>query len=277
MWRSLSDWDRTLFWLLFLLLQCRPRAGAAAGGGGEEPIPAPWPAQFHARLLTNLTSSGRLRNIIVMQWQLTEVMYDVEWGNGTTFYYTLGPAGSCRVEHFPVGILRPDFMADATYLGRVRTDGFLCDRWQKLGFIWYYQEVATKRPVRWDFYDGISMDVMTFDEGAVLNGPQWQAPAWCFADAGAGDGGGARRGLARAKEEEGSGGLRRLLRSFTATTLLLDHVRLSLFRLVFLVPTLSSVLEENPFQFQKYVVINVTTDVSRPPFFSSLSIILLEK
>ncbi|KAL8223990.1 hypothetical protein R6Q57_019465 [Mikania cordata] len=55
---------------------------------------------------------------------------------------------------FGVGIPRPDFLDGAQYLGRVVTDGVLCDVWEKVEFIWYYEDVVTKRPVRWDFYDG---------------------------------------------------------------------------------------------------------------------------
>ncbi|XP_078432484.1 uncharacterized protein At4g14100-like [Wolffia australiana] len=159
---------------------------------GEDPIPKPWPEQFHAMLYVNLTTTGKLqiddlwydlpngRNFNILQGQLSEVLYDLEWDNGTSFYYTLGDGGTCRRVSFPVGLLRPDFLSDATYLGRVNTDGFLCDLWQKLDFIWYYEDVASKRPVRWDFFTGMSMHVMTFEVGAVLPDPAWQAPVYCF-------------------------------------------------------------------------------------------------
>ena len=131
------------------------------------PIPAPWPEQFHALLYMNLTSTHlqlsdlwydwpKGRNVNIFQKQLGEVLYDIEWNNGTSFYYTLGPNGTCRVMDFEVGIPRPDFLDGAVYLGTLVTDGFLCNVWEKVDFIWYYKDVITKRPVRWDFYDGIS-------------------------------------------------------------------------------------------------------------------------
>ncbi|MCD7467177.1 hypothetical protein HAX54_004454 [Datura stramonium] len=40
-------------------------------------------------------------------------------------------------------------------------DGFLCNVWQKVDFIWYYEDVVTKRPVHWVFYTGRSIHVMT--------------------------------------------------------------------------------------------------------------------
>ena len=131
-----------------------------------DPVPKPWPEQFHALMYTNFTENGKLlivdlwydfpngRNFNIQQRQLSDVVYDLEWDNGTSFYYTLGDRGSCRRVTFPVGVPLPDFLSDATYLGRVSTDGFLCDLWQKLEFIWYYEDVETRRPVRWDFSGG---------------------------------------------------------------------------------------------------------------------------
>jgi hypothetical protein len=94
------------------------------------------------------------RNVNIYQNQLGDVLYDIEWQNGTTFYYTLGPNGTCDVADYGVGIPRPDFLDGAVYLGTQITDGFLCNVWEKVDFIWYYEDVASKRPVRWDFYDG---------------------------------------------------------------------------------------------------------------------------
>ncbi|WOK95578.1 hypothetical protein Cni_G04285 [Canna indica] len=176
---------------LFLLLLVAVLAHPAH----SDPTPARWPEQFHAKCFVNLTNTGELelidlwydwprgRNLNLIQSQLGDLLYDVEWDNGTSYYYTLGAGGSCITRHFPVGVLRPDFLADnSTYLGRVHTAGFLCDLWTKVDFIWYYEDVETRRPVRWDFFTGMSMYVMTFDEGAVLEDSEWQAPAYCFTD-----------------------------------------------------------------------------------------------
>ncbi|XP_020593089.1 uncharacterized protein At4g14100-like [Phalaenopsis equestris] len=167
----------------------------------EDPAPTPamWPERFHALLYMNLSSTKlqlsdlwydwpRGLNLNLMQKQLGPLLHDVEWNNGTSFYFTLtGREEYCRVVEFGVGIPRPDFLAGATYLGRRRTDGFLCNLWEKIGFIWYYEDVVSHRPVRWDFYDGISTHVMTFEVGAVLEKPRlWQAPAYCFSGGGGG-------------------------------------------------------------------------------------------
>lgn len=135
-------------------------------GSTSTPTPLPWPEQFHALLYMNLSSSRlqmsdlwydwpRGRNVNIFQKQLGELLYDIEWNNGTSFYYTLGAQGTCKVIEFEVGIPRPDFLDDANYLGTTVTDGFYCNVWEKVDFIWYYEDVHTRRPVRWDFYDGM--------------------------------------------------------------------------------------------------------------------------
>ncbi|KAL5842320.1 hypothetical protein ACOSQ3_012923 [Xanthoceras sorbifolium] len=158
----------------------------------EIPTPKPWPQQFHALLYMNL-SRGNLQisnlwydwprglNLNIIQKQLGVLLYDVEWNNGTSFYYTLGDNGTCEIMHFGVGIPRPDFLDEAKYLGTQETEGFLCNVWEKVDFIWYYEDVLTRRPVRWDFLDGISTHVMTFEVGAFLNDYSLvQAPSYCF-------------------------------------------------------------------------------------------------
>ncbi|XP_027338820.1 uncharacterized protein At4g14100-like [Abrus precatorius] len=158
----------------------------------EEPIPADWPHQFHALMFMN--RSGTLqkldlwydwpngRNFNIIQNQLDDVVtYDLEWNNGTSFIYTLDPSKKeCQVLHVEVGILRPNWLDGATYLGQQNVDNFLCNVWEKVDFIWYYEDVLTQRPVKWVFYSGYTAHVMTFEVGAVLEDPNWQAPVYCF-------------------------------------------------------------------------------------------------
>ncbi|KAL6952961.1 hypothetical protein U1Q18_041990, partial [Sarracenia purpurea var. burkii] len=93
------------------------------------------------------------RNFNIIQTQLGKLTYDLEWNNGTSFVFTSGADGdSCRVLHFDVGILRPNWLDGANYLGRRYFDGFLCNVWEKADFIWYYEDVDSKRPVFWAFY-----------------------------------------------------------------------------------------------------------------------------
>ncbi|XP_042033781.1 uncharacterized protein At4g14100-like isoform X1 [Salvia splendens] len=157
----------------------------------SEPTPKPWPPQFHSTLMLN-TSVGTLqindlwydwpngRNVNIIYKQLGEILYDVEWNNGTSYYYTLDSTKQCSTVHFPVGIPRPDFLDGANYLGQHYRDGFLCNLWEKVDFIWYYEDVLTLRPVAFDFYSGMTIQVMTFEVGKVLDESNWQAPVYCF-------------------------------------------------------------------------------------------------
>ncbi|KAJ6812154.1 uncharacterized protein M6B38_150165 [Iris pallida] len=163
------------------------------------PTPAPWPHQFHSILSMNYSGALSLidlwydwpngRNFNIIQEQLGgPPLYDLEWNNGTSFLYHLRGVGSapptCRTAQLEVGILRPDWLSGAEYLGQQTVDGFLCNVWQKVDFIWYYEDVATRRPVHWRFYTGRSAHVMTFEVGAVLEDSKWQAPWYCFDKAG---------------------------------------------------------------------------------------------
>ncbi|XP_004503816.1 uncharacterized protein At4g14100-like [Cicer arietinum] len=169
-----------LFFLFFELSTC-------------DPIPAPWPEQFHSVMFVN--RSGDLhqtdlwydwpngRNFNINQYQLGILKYDIEWNNGTSFIYTLDPFNhTCQLLHFEVGILRPNWLLGANYLGQQYVDNFLCNVWEKVEFIWYYEDVLTRTPVKWIFYDGMTFHVMTFEVGAVLDDAHWQAPLYCFSD-----------------------------------------------------------------------------------------------
>ncbi|XP_044951502.1 uncharacterized protein At4g14100-like [Hordeum vulgare subsp. vulgare] len=165
----------------------------AAAGGGAPPTPTPWPEQFHAVMFTNLTESGgrlqlidlyydwpRGRNLNLIRSQLSgDPTYDVEWTNGTSYIFD---SASCRTIRLPVGVLPPDWLHGAVYLGRETTDGFDCHLWTKVDFVWYYEDVLTHRPVRWNFFNGMQQHVMSFEVGGVLEDSQWQAPSHCFAD-----------------------------------------------------------------------------------------------
>src|SRR4051812_25369499 len=130
------------------------------------PTPTPWPLQFHSILFMNYSGALSLidlwydwpngRNFNIIQKQLGgPLFYDLEWTNGTSFFYTLhGSPPTCRTAHLDVGILRPNWLDGANYLGQQTVDGFHCNVWEKAEFIWYYEDVVTKRPVHWVFYTG---------------------------------------------------------------------------------------------------------------------------
>lgn len=44
------------------------------------------------------------RNFNIIQKQLGKVTYDLEWNNGTSFYYTLDASKTCRTVHFEVSV-----------------------------------------------------------------------------------------------------------------------------------------------------------------------------
>ena len=128
------------------------------------PVPTPWPHQFHSILVMNFSGILQIidlwydwpngRNFNIIQHQLGNVLYDLEWNNGTSFFYTLDSQRQCSSAQLEVGILRPNWLDGANYLGQRHVDGFLCNVWEKVDFIWYYEDVLTKRPVHWVFYTG---------------------------------------------------------------------------------------------------------------------------
>ncbi|KAH9292502.1 hypothetical protein KI387_001872, partial [Taxus chinensis] len=149
--------------------------GSVYGGVGKssrDPVPATWPDQFHSLLYINNSESLQVtdlwydwpngRNFNIIQKQLGRKLYDLEWNNGTSFYYYLDKE-ECRKMHFEVGILRPDWLRDARYVGVESVDGFLCNVWEKANFIHYYEDVLTNRPLHWIFFTGMSVHVMTFE------------------------------------------------------------------------------------------------------------------
>lgn len=151
-------------WLGLLLVEQRLTSSSSVVMA-EPPTPTPWPLQFHSILYVNYSGALSLidlwydwpngRNFNIIQDQLDVLFYDLEWNNGTSFFYNLDPKKQqCRSVQLEVGILRPNWLDGANYLGQRYFDGFLCNVWEKVDFIWYYEDVATKRPVHWIFYTG---------------------------------------------------------------------------------------------------------------------------
>lgn len=153
--------------IIFSIFTFISLSSIALSSNTGDPIPATWPEQFHSILLMNNTNTSTLqkvdlwydwpngRNFNIIQNQLGELLYDLEWTNGTSFYYTLDSNKKCKVLHFPVGILPPNWLHGATYIGQRYMDSFLCNVWEKVDFITYYEDVVSKRPVCWAFYNGI--------------------------------------------------------------------------------------------------------------------------
>ncbi|KAM7480224.1 hypothetical protein LguiA_028437 [Lonicera macranthoides] len=110
----------------------------------DDPTPAPWPDQFHSLLFANNT--GIL--------QKADLWYDLELNNGTFYMYTLDSNRECTVSQLQVGILTPNWLEGAKYLGQRYRDKFLCNVWEKVDFVWYYEDVVSKIPVSREFYNG---------------------------------------------------------------------------------------------------------------------------
>ncbi|KAF3337111.1 hypothetical protein FCM35_KLT17698 [Carex littledalei] len=86
------------------------------------PTPTPWPDQFNALLFTNHTLTGKAKlqmndlwydwpnqhTMNHIQYQLRDYLHDVQWNNGTSYYFTSGPTGTCTTRLFPIGVLRPE-------------------------------------------------------------------------------------------------------------------------------------------------------------------------
>jgi hypothetical protein len=162
----------------------------------RDPQPPVWPQQFMATSLVN--RSGALsevelaydwpggRNLLRIAKQQGSVLWDLEWTNGTSFYFDK-QAKTCKLIKMPVGILTPDWMANATYLGEETVDGFRCHKWTKVEFVDYWADATTGYPVRWTFlWDGAQNEVLNFRVGETISEESWQAPSYCFEESPAG-------------------------------------------------------------------------------------------
>ncbi|KAI8472888.1 MAG: hypothetical protein J3K34DRAFT_198117 [Monoraphidium minutum] len=160
-----------------------------------KPATPVWPQQLSASLFQNRSGSLAMtslyydwkhkRNLNLIQTQLGArgEVWDIEHQNGTSFIFSRQEP-LCKVLHFDVGILTPNWLENATLLGQGVADGFVVDVWTKSDFIEYYQDDAADRPVRWTFLgSGAEFHVMTWSPGGALSDAHWQAPAYCFGPA----------------------------------------------------------------------------------------------
>lgn len=78
-------------------------------------------------------------------------LWDLELGSGRSYYY-YPTTGECTPMLFPVGILRPDWLANATFVGRETFLGKDVLVWTKADFIDYRADAMTCDPVSWYFH-----------------------------------------------------------------------------------------------------------------------------
>ena len=159
-------------------------SSSSSSSSSSDPIPPEWPHQFHATLLQNRSGSlarvelyydwvnGRNYNIVYPQLNDTAVLWDLEYMNGTTFYYTPGE-GTCRMMDAGVGILKPTWLSGSKYLGRDVRDTITVDVYNQsyMGnntyFARYYNNPVTETPVGWTFFDGADFTVLSFTPGVA--------------------------------------------------------------------------------------------------------------
>lgn len=120
--------------------QAPSNAGLAAKIGSA--TPPVWPELFKATLFQNRTSKLALTylyydwklgaNLNLIANQLGKTVWDLEWNNGTSFIFSRDEP-VCKIMHFDVGILTPDWLNGSTHLGQTETDTYVVDVWTKAG------------------------------------------------------------------------------------------------------------------------------------------------
>lgn len=109
-----------------------------------------------------------------------DVLWDLELDSGHSYYFT-PRAKSCTPMSMPVGILRPDWLANATSLGRTQFNGRDVVAFTKADFIDYYADAATCAPVSWYFHSmKARFDTIFWSPGlAVPDSSYFDPPSYC--------------------------------------------------------------------------------------------------
>ena len=180
-------------WQTVLWAAALPLLGVAA-----DPQSPVWPLQFHATLFQNRTGNLALvdlwydwpngRNLHIIHKQMGPTIFDLELNNGSQYVW-FDNIDACKTIHQPVGILPPDWLSNATYLGIDTKDAFSVDSWTKAPwptkdrmFIQYYADTKTGLPVLWEFLDHAQFHVLSFDLNRTLAESKWQPPVRCHAN-----------------------------------------------------------------------------------------------
>lgn len=106
-------------------------------------------------------------------------LWDLELGNRHSYYFHPA-ANKCMFHEFPVGILRPDWLKGASYLGESVIRGRHVHGWTKVDFIDYYNDANDCSPVSWHFHAmKTSFDTLSFYEGDAAEPDLFKPPAYC--------------------------------------------------------------------------------------------------
>jgi len=146
-----------------------PRADPTCAGGGCSHVTTYYDWERKANLIIDTpdTKSGK------------GTLWDLELGNGRSYY--IHPAvHQCAFVEMPVGILRPDWLINASYTGKSTINGKPVYGWTKLDFIDYYADVEDCSPVKWYFHKmKASFVTLGFFEGAAAEASFFKPPAYC--------------------------------------------------------------------------------------------------
>eukprot|EP00630_Chrysocystis_fragilis_P007097 CAMPEP_0197388362 /NCGR_PEP_ID=MMETSP1165-20131217/1036_1 /TAXON_ID=284809 /ORGANISM="Chrysocystis fragilis, Strain CCMP3189" /LENGTH=183 /DNA_ID=CAMNT_0042913709 /DNA_START=25 /DNA_END=576 /DNA_ORIENTATION=- len=157
--------------------------------------PPVWPDRFVLvqRRIPDDQSSGNATTVTYYDWPnqanlivITEdrnesnVLWDLELGTGRSYYY-YPLSRECTPMKFPVGILRRDWLANATFLGEQLFLGKQVLVWTKADFIDYYADAETCDPVSWYFHSmQARFDTIYYAPNAsVPTLDYFQPPAYC--------------------------------------------------------------------------------------------------
>eukprot|EP01147_Barroeca_monosierra_P008280 gene8279-854_t len=162
-----------------------------------ELTPPVWPDRLHMELVT--TRGGNLsldslyydwtikKNFILIRHQQpVPDTYDLQVESGDTYYYN-PTLKTCNVIHMPVGILRPDWLHGASFIGHRKIHNIRCNCWNQTWDsnpkhdLTYCSEEETDRPIQWTFgIDGAVQDVIVYEANkSPPNATLWQVPQYC--------------------------------------------------------------------------------------------------
>ena len=108
-----------------------------------------------------------------------DVLHDLELQNESYYYYP--SRRTCTPQKFRVGVLRRDWLANATYLGRRVVNGRLCLLWTKQDFVDYYADAESCAPVSWYFHNmRTRFDTIYWAPGDAAPKGSFAPPAYCL-------------------------------------------------------------------------------------------------
>mmetsp|Transcript_23591 Transcript_23591/g.30678 ORF Transcript_23591/g.30678 Transcript_23591/m.30678 type:complete len:191 (+) Transcript_23591:3-575(+) len=148
--------------MIFLLLHLLAGLVDASCPTSEPPV---WPDQFvivqrripddNSGNSTTVTYYDWIRqaNLIIITDDADEgnPLWDLELGTGNSYYFT-PTTKKCTGMKFPVGILRPNWLENATFVKNSTFLGKPVNIWTKADFIDYYADAETCDPVSWYFH-----------------------------------------------------------------------------------------------------------------------------